>query len=446
MLSFFLVASLITICSIIWLIRPFLRTPDADSYERQAQNIHFAKQRLLELRQQLENSNISNEDYQALKVEIETTLARDIDISDKSEESIAESPTASNKAIIALLICLIPLASFGVYQFLVASGQLDSEMRMGNTPSNTVPTIRGDEIQAMVSSLEQRLQSSPNDPEGWRMLARSYSVLGRYQDAINAQLKLLELSGENPDIYAALADNSALLAGGTMAGQPTEYVQKALQLKPDHAQSLWLAGLAEAQLGNGQQARNYWNNLLPLLANNPAQQQELSSIIQQSIDYENSIIPKTSESIPNGEQVSQTQIEATEPTSTEVSNSTTVTGADSGLTVNVSLAESLMEQLSPNLSPNYSVFVYARAKAGPPAPLAVKKLTLSDLPVTIQLNDKDAMMDQFRLSLHEDVIISARVSLSGNPIAQAGDFQSQLLETKNTNMEILNLIISTEIK
>jgi cytochrome c-type biogenesis protein CcmH len=87
------------------------------------------------------------------------------------------------------------------------------------------------------------------------------------------------------------------------------------------------------------------------------------------------------------------------------------------LKVSVSLDDNLKQQVS---SEN-AVFIYAKATSGPPMPLAVKRLTVSDLPVTVELSDADAMIPTMMLSSFEEIIIGARVSKSGNPVAQPGD-------------------------
>jgi cytochrome c-type biogenesis protein CcmH len=87
----------------------------------------------------------------------------------------------------------------------------------------------------------------------------------------------------------------------------------------------------------------------------------------------------------------------------------------------VKISVSLADQFKTQVVSDNVVFIYAKAASGPPMPLAVKRLAVSDLPVMVELSDADAMMPSMMLSSFEDIIIGARVSKSGNPVAQPGD-------------------------
>ena len=78
--------------------------------------------------------------------------------------------------------------------------------------------------------------------------------------------------------------------------------------------------------------------------------------------------------------------------------------------------------------------------------MAVKRLTVADLPAAITLNDNDAMLAQFKLSLFENVSISARVAKSGNPIAQPGDFESTRVDVKNDTQENVSVVITSIVE
>ena len=91
------------------------------------------------------------------------------------------------------------------------------------------------------------------------------------------------------------------------------------------------------------------------------------------------------------------------------------------LTLSIDIKAALRAQATPESA----VFVYAKAMQGPPMPLAVKRLQLKDLPVTLSLSDADAMMPSMKLSSFEQVIVGARLSFSGNAVAQSGDFYTE---------------------
>ena len=93
------------------------------------------------------------------------------------------------------------------------------------------------------------------------------------------------------------------------------------------------------------------------------------------------------------------------------------------------------------LSGSEVVFVVARAADGPPTPLAVRRMTVADLPTRIGLSDADAMVEGMNLSTFPDIIITARVSMSGDVQARPGDLQGQtepvsILEAASTRLTI----------
>jgi len=69
------------------------------------------------------------------------------------------------------------------------------------------------------------------------------------------------------------------------------------------------------------------------------------------------------------------------------------------------------------------LFVYAKAAAGPPMPLAIVRKIAADLPLRVTLNDSQAMMPQMKLSAFNQVIINARISKSGSAMPSTGDLQ-----------------------
>ena len=106
------------------------------------------------------------------------------------------------------------------------------------------------------------------------------------------------------------------------------------------------------------------------------------------------------------------------------------------LQVEVSLAEPLWREADVN----HSLFVYAKAASGPPMPLAVKRLKVADLPLTVTLDDSLAMTPEMRLSNFPRVIVGARISPSGQATPQSGDLEGEtgpLAPADQTSVKVL---------
>jgi len=407
--TFIIIAFLITALTLVLLVLPLVCNRTVIAYERKTQNIHFAKERLAELEQQLNNAAISVTDYEALKLEIENTLAEDIDIAEQNQQPETIN-YGSNTVLIVLLCVFIPLTASLVYLGTGNPKAIAIQEQAKQAPS-------AEEVNNLISSIEQRLQAQPNDATGWRVLSRTYLALGRYRQAREGFLKLISIEGETADTLVALAESSAGLVGGELAGEPSEFAERALAIAPQNPQALWLVGLSAAQQGQNEKAIARWTELLPLLSAVPQQQQELRAII------------------------AETASQSIESTGTPDSNTSTASNQ-----ANISIRVSLSESALASSTDNDVVFVFARAQNGPPAPLAAKRLRVSDLPTTITLSDNDAMLPQFKLSLFEDITITARISKSGEPIAKKGDIQSKAIATKNNIEQTIELLISEPVE
>ena len=77
------------------------------------------------------------------------------------------------------------------------------------------------------------------------------------------------------------------------------------------------------------------------------------------------------------------------------------------------------------VSPDDTVFIFARAAQGDRTPLAVLRKQVKDLPLRFTLDDSMGMSPQNRLSAAGQVVVSARISKSGQPMPQAGDIAGQ---------------------
>jgi cytochrome c-type biogenesis protein CcmH len=91
----------------------------------------------------------------------------------------------------------------------------------------------------------------------------------------------------------------------------------------------------------------------------------------------------------------------------------------------------LSAALAAQAQPGDTLFIFARAAEGPRMPLAIVRHTVKDLPLEFKLDDSMAMAPEMRLSLHPKVIISARISKSGQATPTAGDLLGESAAVAN---------------
>ena len=391
------------------LLPVFYRNADTAEPNRTDINVGIAKSQARELKQRLERGEISEEDYADEKARLETGLARDIE----SEEKQATS--AKGQWLLWPVAISIPVAAGALYLALGTPEAFDPNSRVAPPVAQPQQQQQVPDMRAIISRIEQRLEEQPNDAVGWFMLGRAHLSLGDYTQAEGALRRSLELDASNVDVRIRLADAIALTQGRRLDGEPTEILKGVLEDQPNHPQALWLYGTALSQNDEPAEAIVVWQRLLPQLRADPQAVAEIEKLIADA-----------NSQLPAAERVVITEQE------------TDTNAAGAGLSVQVDVQEGLADDLSPDTP----IFIYAKAANGPPMPLAVVRLSLSELPVTVELTDQQAMIESMTLSSFDEVVVGARISKTGNPIAQSGDLfsESDVVRTKElTSTMILTI-------
>jgi cytochrome c-type biogenesis protein CcmI len=93
-------------------------------------------------------------------------------------------------------------------------------------------------------------------------------------------------------------------------------------------------------------------------------------------------------------------------------------------TARITVKVALNPKFKNRVGPKDTVFVFAKAAQGPPMPLAIMRLTASQLPASVTLTDGMGMVPNVTLSQFPQIVLGARISKSGNAMAQPGDLQT----------------------
>jgi cytochrome c-type biogenesis protein CcmH len=159
-----------------------------------------------------------------------------------------------------------------------ARGPTDEQMRAARDLS---PEEQAEMIRGMVDGLAARLAEQPDDSEGWRMLARSYGVLGETAKAAEAAKQAATLLPDDPGAQIAYAE--ALLAlesdDAPLSAAAVDQLQRVVELDQDNPQALFWLGRAAAEQGDSGRARELWQRLLAQIPADAPQRAQLQALI-----------------------------------------------------------------------------------------------------------------------------------------------------------------------
>lgn len=288
----------------------------------------------------------------------------------------------------------------------------------GSATANPAETVDAAQIEAMIERLAQHLKTTPGDAEGWAVLGRSYSVLGRYAEAVSAYRKVIELRPREAQGYADLADGLGSGNGNSLDGEPEELIAKALALDPGNVKALSLAGTAAFYRGDAAAAAQLWERALRTLKPDSAMARVLQSALAEARQRAGLSAPPAATGPSTGATI-QGSMEGMEGMDMGSMQGTAPAGAGATIQGRVTLAERVKSQTAPE----DTVFIFARPVQGGKAPLAVLRKQVKDLPFDFTLDDSLAMSPAMRLSTAREVQVGARISKSGNPMPQPGDLQ-----------------------
>ncbi len=393
MIEFWLCAGLLLLAALAFLLIPVLRGRKAQAEEdRTALNVSLYQERLQELQGQHEAGALNDEQLQHGRDEAARELLAD------TEGTGAPSRFAALGRTVPLVAALLmPVLGFGLYQHWGAIDEVEQVRTFAAQPKS---------IEEMTARLEASVQSNPDSAEGWYFLGRAYMAQERASDAAAAFERAVGVAGREPELLGQWAQALYFAGNKQWNEQMQALTDEALKADPEEVTSLGLLGIAAYEDGRFTAAIGFWERLVAVLPEQDPSRQAIQGGIE-----------RARERLDGPTEEAQTPAAAGQ------------------LTVKVELAAALQDQVQPS----DSVFVFARAASGPPMPLAVKRLTVADLPAQVSLSDSDAMMPQLKISGFEQVQLVARISRSGNATAGEWIGSSQPLASSSTELQQLTI-------
>jgi len=392
--SFLIPAFLLLVLVLVLVLRPFIFPEKRKATSRRQMNATIYREELDKLEVEHQSGAITSTDYEIAHAEMRQRLFQDT-----IEEDDREVAGSTKKTAIGLCLFIVLLSS-------VLYFSLGDVVRVAQRNSEKPVTQEG--VEKMVAEFAIKMEKDPTNLKGWAMLARSYRILGRNEDAAKAYARAGNFIDSDPQLLADYADVLASNANGSFTGKPLQLINQALKLDPNNLMALWLAGTASYNSGNYKAAVQTW--------------EKLSKQIPPDTDEARAIQGSIAEARSKGGL-------ATTPT-------TQALAVSSGKEISGKIE--IAAELTSKIKPGDIVMVIAR-KPGERMPVAVLKVPASNFPMRFALNDALAMNPSAPLSQLAEASVEVRISKTGMAKPEAGDLISsvQTIKVGANNVRLL---------
>ncbi len=392
MILFWVLGAALAAAALALVMRPLLSGRARERRTASEVNVSIHRDQLRELDADLAAGKLAREDHERARKELEARLLEDLAA---PAERAAQRP---GRGLALAIGAAIPLLAVAFYFVVGTPGAIDREAQHA---------VSAQQVEAMVARLAARMRENPEDADGWKLLGRSYAVLGRYGEAVDAYARAAQRAPRDPQLLADFADALAMARGARLAGEPEKLVLRALEIDSNNLKALALAGTAAFERKDYAIAARFWQRMLPLVPDGSDEARTIRANVDEAL-----------------------ALSAKKPAARAA-----------GVRGTVRLSENLKQ----NASPGDTLFIFARAAEGPPMPLAVLRRQVRDLPASFALDDSMAMTPGTKLSDFSRVVVGARISRSGNATPRPGDLQGSSAPVANDARGV-SVLIDTVVR
>ena len=404
--EFWLAIFALTIIALAFVSVPIIR------YQLQGTKVNASSDwfvnRQQELQQEFESGLFTEQEYQQAITELKLT-AKDELVTAKAELGSQKQAFADKKLVILASVILI-VGSVGFYSQLGQFDKLDERLQtLAKMPALSKKVVEQGNEQVTVEELTdfalglRTKLAQKQDPIGWMLLGRVLLSLNDLDGAISAFEKSHDMNPDNASNNYSLAQALQLKGEQWDLQRSIKLLQQVMSVQPQNEMAIILFGEGNMMLENFELAKRSFEFAKQVLPQGDARHTALDSrinFLNQQLGL--SVAPSI------------------------------------GAKLNV--AVSLAPELNGKLSSFTNLFVFAQTP-NMPMPIAVKKLSITEFPVTITLTDQDIMLPEQKLSDFENVNITARLSVDEQASFTKGEWQGQVVnistsETSNINIEI----------
>lgn len=286
MTVFVLTAAALTLAAVLVVVfGPRLQRRGAD-VSRTAVNAQALRQQLAELERERARGLLDETGFARAHEELRQRLMSEM----APDEPAVSAPRGAARPVLFAVAVALPLAAVALYlQF--GQPQLVGVPQTAVLGASVETAAAGDQL---LPQLEARVAAAPNDGRAWVLLARARMQRDRFEPAATAYARALEVSAKvarDPQIWCEYADALGMAAGGRLDGRPSQLIDKALALDPQHPRALEMAGSAAYGANDFRGATRHWQQLLAQLPAGSAEHAQLAAAVARAERRAQSTLP-----------------------------------------------------------------------------------------------------------------------------------------------------------
>lgn len=397
--SLYLYGALSVVVALAFVIVPFIRKQQTKQLPSNNNLLIQAyKQRLEELNEEIATGKLSESDHQAAVIEQKRRLLIEL----SPQTSLSDS---GNKTTLGVSAVLFMVSFVAIFYYMTGNLGLLNQWQQAKDALpdlgkravlNQGEPLSNNELQQFALALRTKLAEQGDDEIAWLLLGRVVMSLNDFEMGAQAFEKVLKI---NPNSVNGLVSYAqALLIEGSEGSinKAAKHLSKVLQLEPTNRDAISMLALIAYERGDWQEAKAAFELVLARLKETDAGYVAVKARIAE--------IDEKLKSANNLQQNAALQGPA--------------------ISVTIELADELKQAVPQNAV----LFVFAKAVAGPPMPVAVVKLADFNFPQTVVLSDANAMVDGLNLSSTPSIKLVARVSRDENVAAAEGELQGESAE------------------
>uniref|UniRef100_A0A486XXL8 Cytochrome c heme lyase subunit CcmH n=1 Tax=Rheinheimera sp. BAL341 TaxID=1708203 RepID=A0A486XXL8_9GAMM len=340
------------------------------------------EQRLQLLALARDSGELADEDFTAAAQELKSQFL--------SQQQQSASQGASTIRLPLLLLVLLTVlvaviySQNGHYRQIADWQQAQQQLQQYGERAllNQGEPLSEQELEWFALGLRTRLANEGDDAVAWMLLGRIRLSQGAAEQAVDAFERALQLTPERIPLLLSYAQALILLGDENSLARAGRAVAKILTAEPANSDALSLMALIAYENGDMQQAASAWQMLLQQLT----PEDPRYAAVQQRL------------------------------------NELGVEVQAVGRQIRVAL---YVDPALKQANPDASLFLFAKAVEGAALPLAVQRIPLPSGKHELLLTEQMAMQPGWDLASVGQVIVIARMSLSGTVELRPGDVQAQ---------------------